>query len=168
MAISPTCTPASVRDSGFTVRGRRIADIGAGLVKSLLTNPTDPQIKLFTTHRALTMRRAYREVFEVGDYSPLSVGGERREHVLAFARRSGSSALVVIVPRLLTSILKPGQIPCGREVWLDTTVELPDTDTTTWLNAFSSEPLASSRQLSLAEAFRNFPMALLHSYIPLS
>ena len=47
----------------------------------------------------------FRDVFERGEYVPLTTAGEKRECVFAFARRNGTSTVVACVPRLVASLL---------------------------------------------------------------
>ena len=47
--------------------------------------------------RALRLRQDDPELFQAGGYEPLEVMGERRPHVLAFARHLGDRAVIVAV-----------------------------------------------------------------------
>src|SRR6185369_16263808 len=100
----------------------REAEIGArALVGELLSGSEDGRIKLYLIFRVLNYRRDHRELFDEGDYLPLEAQGARARNLCAFARRSGGKTLLVAVPRLLATLMpEPGQLPLGREAWLDT------------------------------------------------
>lgn len=71
-----------------------------------------PEMKMFVIQRALTFRRAHRELFTQGEYVPLD-GGRR---TIAFARRFGTQSAVAAVGRFFMSAEPWGQIrlPPGR------------------------------------------------------
>jgi (1->4)-alpha-D-glucan 1-alpha-D-glucosylmutase len=96
----------------------------ASLAQTLLAAPADGRIKLFVTHRALELRRARADVFEAGAYSPLSVLGSRRRHVIAFARGEGSRSVIAIAGRFFSELTADGRPPLGRAAWEDTRVSL--------------------------------------------
>jgi (1->4)-alpha-D-glucan 1-alpha-D-glucosylmutase len=58
----------------------------------------DGRIKQNLAARLLDLRRKHPDLFANGDYRPLEVEGQRRDHVVAFARRRGSRELIVAVP----------------------------------------------------------------------
>ncbi|HJQ23345.1 MAG TPA: malto-oligosyltrehalose synthase [Blastocatellia bacterium] len=132
----------------------------AALADDLLRTREDGRVKLFVTHRTLQARRDQGELFEQGDYLPLSVTGEHAAHVVAFARRLGARLAVTIAPRLLVPLVGEDELPVG-EVWRDTTVELPKDAPAAWHNQFSDEALKATERIAVADALRRFPVALL-------
>src|SRR6185312_5036215 len=86
----------------------------------------DGRAKLFVMARLLRLRHAHEALFAHGGYTALRTSGQRARHAIAFARRRGKEAVVAVAPRLLAGIAgSPGKLPCGREVWGDTRVEIP-------------------------------------------
>ncbi|MGH7317080.1 MAG: malto-oligosyltrehalose synthase, partial [Candidatus Rokuibacteriota bacterium] len=77
----------------------RAADL-SDLCAELIAHWPDGRLKLFLTHRALTLRRRWSRLFSAGDYRPLSPGGQHAEHVVALARLHGPDAVIIAVPRL--------------------------------------------------------------------
>ncbi len=65
----------------------------------LIENWPDGRIKLAWTRTLLKMRHALPDVFIDGDYEAIAVDGPDKEHVIAFARRSKSDAVIVAVGR---------------------------------------------------------------------
>lgn len=111
---------AAVRPATDSVQARQ------DLLKDLLTHRVDGRIKLWLTREGLRYRREHAELFRLGEYVPLQVLGAKREHIFAFARIHGDQAVVVVVPRLLTSVIKdPAELPIGERIWGDTKVTMP-------------------------------------------
>ncbi|MFW6296824.1 MAG: malto-oligosyltrehalose synthase, partial [Halothece sp.] len=129
------------------------------LIQELFATKEDGRIKLFVTHRVLQARKACRAIFDKGDYSPLPVSGKWKESVVAFARTYDNNTVVAIAPRFLSSLIQPGELPLGNQVWEDTTVELPQKQ---WQNAITSHTLEGNKIL-IGDVLAHFPVALLVS-----
>ncbi len=76
-----------------------------GLTKSW----PDGLIKLAWTRRLLKLRNELADVFAQGDYQPLAVRGAHADHVIAFARRHGRAAAIVVVGRQFAPFTKAGR-----------------------------------------------------------
>jgi (1->4)-alpha-D-glucan 1-alpha-D-glucosylmutase len=139
------------------------------LAETVLTDgKNDGRLKLYVTHKALQVRHQLRSVFLAGDYAPLSVTGEKADHLVTFARRYKNSAVLVAVPRLCARLLsEPASLPMGSGVWKDTAIELPcNIPPEIFRNAFTSEHLpiekhGERKSLSAAAILATFPLALL-------
>jgi (1->4)-alpha-D-glucan 1-alpha-D-glucosylmutase len=126
--------PDNRRPVDYTLRRAMLAglesreqEIGPrDLARELVAEKENGRIKLYLIRKALTCRRENRELFEQGDYVALDAGGEKAEHVCAFARRRGEAAVIIVAPRYFTRLVaRPDQPPTGREVWGDTIVTVP-------------------------------------------
>lgn len=73
----------------------------------------------------LQLRQRHADLFAGGDYLPLKVTGNRRDHVLAFARVHKSDFAIIAAPRLMFGWLDPGVLFAGPEFWEDTTIAVP-------------------------------------------
>jgi len=139
------------------------------LLTELLAHAEDGRIKLYVTWKGLRFRRKHAELFRAGDYQPLTVSGEKKEHVLAFARRHADRAAIVAVPRLATRLVAPGEFPLGAKTWGNRAgITLPKEFPDRWRNVFTGEVLEcreerKSRSLPLGSVFRHFPLALLEA-----
>ena len=63
------------------------------------------------------MRREEHALFRRGEYVPLEVSGERREHVIAFLRRDQTTgrSVVVVLPRFACTLMRGKvQLPLGE------------------------------------------------------
>ena len=115
-----------------------------GTPAQLLRAWPDGRVKLFVTARSLAVRARLADA----PYRAVDTG---TPNAVAFLR--GDDVLVV-VPRLTTQLVKPGQLPLG-EVWGSHSLDLPGT---TWRNTFTEETLPS---LALRDVFATFPVAIL-------
>jgi (1->4)-alpha-D-glucan 1-alpha-D-glucosylmutase len=144
-----------------------------GLAQELLETSSDGRIKLFVIYRALNYRRNHPDLFAYGNYVPLDVKGSRDRHVCAFRRELGSSAIVVVVPRLVVGLTdKREQPPLGEKVWKDTWLVLPNGQPgDRYRNVFTGERLSAVKRensigLPLSAIFGCFPVSLLENIAP--
>ena len=133
------------------------------LIKSLLKQRTDGRIKLFLMLRGLAARNYFRNVFRSGTYQPLKVTGDYANHVVAFARHKGEHTVVTVVPRFLTSLVEPKDLPLGKKVWKGTAIELNNASQSTWKNWITDESVTLTDTLLLGDVLNRFPVALLVS-----
>ena len=127
------------------------------LLKELIATKENGKIKLFLTHILLTARKKHALIFQDGDYQPVEVTGKYHRHLIAFARNYGDKTIIAIAPRFLTGIIKPGQLPLGKEVWSDTSLKLPHKD---WHSLIDCQTIVGEN-LAVGEILQNFPVALL-------
>jgi (1->4)-alpha-D-glucan 1-alpha-D-glucosylmutase len=130
--------PDNRRPVDYEQRASLLSSLGTP--SSLLRNWQDGRVKLFVTTRALAVRAS-------GDYRAVETG---TPHAVAFLR--GEDVLVV-VPRLTASLVKPPQLPLG-DVWGDHALPV----TGRWRNVFTGEIVES---LELRNVFASFPVAVL-------
>ncbi|HUU34320.1 MAG TPA: malto-oligosyltrehalose synthase, partial [Vicinamibacterales bacterium] len=142
-------------------------------VTSMLDTWPDGRIKLFITALGIRLRRAWPDLFLAGSYEPLAVDGSRAAHVVAFARRHGGHALVIVVPRLTTQLPRQGQgraLPLGTGSWEDTTLRLPASlaqcrfrDVITGRPFLPTTDGAGLSRLALADVLESCPVAMLRA-----
>jgi len=132
-----------------------------GLLETLLAQRWDGRIKLFLVHQVLQARQQWSALFQDGSYVPLAVAGARSPNVVAFGRRLGDQCAIAVVPRFVTELVPPDCDPLAETVWQDTHLVLPEGFPRTWKNALTQEAIAGSGTLAIADALRQFPVALL-------
>ena len=123
----------------------------------------DPRAKVFTTARLLRLRRNFPTLFREGNYVPLAAEGEFASRVFCFLRTLGTSAVLVVVPRLTVGLGGDShRLPFGREVWGETAIALPDlTSHATWTNAFTGcSADFANRHHFVADLLGTFPVAV--------
>ncbi|WP_316177172.1 MULTISPECIES: malto-oligosyltrehalose synthase [unclassified Bradyrhizobium] len=70
----------------------------------------DGRIKLAWTRRLLRLRNEMSSVFTDGAYEPLEVSGRHADHIIAFARRRGRDAVIVITARNFAPFTDAGRV----------------------------------------------------------
>jgi (1->4)-alpha-D-glucan 1-alpha-D-glucosylmutase len=129
----------------------------------LLANYQDGRVKAWVTMRALAFRRENPELFSKGDYTALHAAGDRRPHVVSFARGHAGKMAISAVSRFSHSLLK-GRValPVG-ENWGTTELLLPADAPEFYENVLTGELLRSTPQRTLfaRDLFAHFPVALL-------
>jgi (1->4)-alpha-D-glucan 1-alpha-D-glucosylmutase len=169
--------PDNRRPVDYERRGRLLREISARLqdpratipvLRELLGNLTDGRAKLYVIWRALQTRSRAQTLYDRGAYMGLRVRGPRSPSILAFLRRHDGSASITIAPRLYARLLRDeAALPLGREVWADTSIELPRGARTSMLmNVLDGaevpiREIDGRRTLAAAEVLANFPVALL-------
>ncbi|MBN1142538.1 MAG: malto-oligosyltrehalose synthase [Deltaproteobacteria bacterium] len=133
-------------------------------LRELLERKEDGRLKLFLIQRALRARQRHLDLFRSGDYLPLTGEGEHRGHLVAFARRSGDSWALAIVPRLCVQLLGGREEwPLGEGVWAETAVPLPKGAPGRWQDAVTGAVLEGRKKIFIGRALARFPAALLLS-----
>ncbi|MBN1837936.1 MAG: malto-oligosyltrehalose synthase [Spirochaetales bacterium] len=161
--------PDNRRPVDYVLRARlleRILAEGArdpeGLIPSLFAAPEDGAVKLYLIQRILGARNREHALFASGAYRPLRVRGERKNHVVAFARARGRRTALVAAPRFFTTLAPERELPLGGRVWGDTRIELPESlHAGGWTDTVSGCAVAGGATLMAAELFARFPGALL-------
>ncbi len=139
------------------------------LIPELLAHWEDGRIKLYLTYKALNFRREHRDLFLEGEYLPLSGHGERKDNVVAFARRKEDQWALAAVPRLVAKMAASREPPLGKKVWGESLLNIPQEAPSAWTNVFTGESLeiprsSGSKTLPLHQIFSRFPVALLSGH----
>jgi (1->4)-alpha-D-glucan 1-alpha-D-glucosylmutase len=172
--------PDNRRPVDYAVRRKLLTDLkskfesgqnnGTELLAELLRDDEPGAVKLFLIWRALNFRKRQPELFEQGNYAPVSALGEKREHVCAFMRTLSEKKIVVVVPRLVFGLTQGVELaPMGAEVWRDTVLVLPlALRGCVFRNVLTDKTVAGverdgSLVLEVGEALKTFPVALLET-----
>ncbi|MEA2166505.1 MAG: (1-_4)-alpha-D-glucan 1-alpha-D-glucosylmutase [Thermoanaerobaculia bacterium] len=119
--------------------------------ESLLRRWQDGIVKLFVTWKVLEAREKHAARFRDGTYEPVEAG----KNVVAFIRRDENDAVLVAVPRLISSLAKSGALPLG-DAWGDATIAASGS----WRNVFTGETHRGG-EITLSRLFATFPVAVL-------
>jgi (1->4)-alpha-D-glucan 1-alpha-D-glucosylmutase len=146
---------------------RSIRESGSDPAKLLLGTPEDGRIKLYVTWRTLCLRQEQPDLFHQGEYLPLVVEGAKAGHVVAFARKSTTSSVLVVAPRLIAGLLNDMDAPpIGDRVWEDTQVLLPFCSCPKkYRNVFTGETVDPQKseggeKITLSKILGEFPVAV--------
>jgi (1->4)-alpha-D-glucan 1-alpha-D-glucosylmutase len=135
----------------------------ARLLGELLASREDGRIKLFVTHTLLQLRHAQQLLFQRGEYIPLTARGEHKNNLITFARHADDAWSLTVLPRLLTQVVTPPDIPLGERVWGSTHIRLPDDAPKRWTNVFTQQSISADDVLPVGHALLDFPVAVLRS-----
>jgi (1->4)-alpha-D-glucan 1-alpha-D-glucosylmutase len=92
-----------------------------GVVKGLLKNHQNGQIKMYLIWRILEFRRSHRALFDEGEYLPLLAQGPKQDHICAFIRTNGEESAITVAARLVSSLTQgAGRGALEPDVWQDT------------------------------------------------
>ncbi|MDR7089455.1 malto-oligosyltrehalose synthase [Cellvibrio fibrivorans] len=110
----------------FFCRRTALAQVERTAPADLVQHWPDGRLKQWLISRTLSTRKQYPALFSAGDYQALTVEGEQADHVLAFTREHKDNCLLVVIPRLTTSLLDDTGLPLiPAAAWGDTQVLLP-------------------------------------------
>jgi (1->4)-alpha-D-glucan 1-alpha-D-glucosylmutase len=153
------------RQQAFESIRKWSANPDATSLSRLLETPEDGRLKLYLIWKTLCLRKQWPDLFQQGEYVPLSVYGARANHVVAFMRRSEQASVLVVVPRLVANLLPDSNLPpTGPTVWEDTHIVVPTGGSAEkYLNVLTGESVDFSRadaKIAIAELLAHFPAAL--------
>ena len=138
-------------------------------VRDLLHRMEDGMAKMFLIWKVLSFRKDNPDIFKEGEYVRLTPEGDKEAHLVAFARRLGDRATVVIAPRLFARLGGDADgLPTGPAVWDNTWLETPFEGAREYTNVLTGErvlarEMAGRPHLPVWEALANFPVALLYA-----
>jgi (1->4)-alpha-D-glucan 1-alpha-D-glucosylmutase len=101
--------PDNRRPVDFAARASVLASLEAPDWDHLAQRWPDGRLKLAWTRHLLKLRTELSDVFAGGDYQPLEATGPHRNHVIAFARRRGRDAAVVVATRWFAAFADGGR-----------------------------------------------------------
>ena len=147
--------PDNRRPVDFAERERVLASLEKLDWKRLVQDWPSGHLKLAWTRHLLKLRTELADVFASGDYEPLEASGPHRDHIIAFARRSGREAAIVVVAKSLAPFSEGGRIWPRPESF----------DGALRVSGYSVEGFADAdaSQLRLFQLFRHFPAAVLRA-----
>lgn len=129
----------------------------------LLSHWQDGHIKQHLLAATLQYRKRFPDLFDRGNYMPLTVRGLLGGKLIAFARRLHGKTAIVIASRTVAGLLG-GDLPLvSPSAWKDTRVVLPRSLRGQLLHDVLNhgEPQPAAGELRVAEALAELPVALL-------
>jgi (1->4)-alpha-D-glucan 1-alpha-D-glucosylmutase len=113
--------PDNRRPVDYDTRIAAFVQAGAGDLRGLLPGWRDGRIKLALIAALLAARRRRPELFAGGSYAPVEAAGPAAQRLLAFIRRHGEQALLVVVPRLSAhAVTDEATLQLDAGAWADT------------------------------------------------
>ena len=157
--------PDNRRPVDFSTRRAMLAQIEEDQISldTMLDRIDSGIVKLFVTNRLLRLRRQFPLLFARGDYVPLQVIGDRKDHVIAFARHRGELTLIVVVPRLVRRLMRGNDgNGIASSTWGSTRVRLPEgLEVCSAADIFTAQswPIDLGGELAIADLLDRFPVA---------
>ncbi len=151
--------PDNRRPVDYKRRREMLESLTGANPQDLVRTWVDGRIKMFLTQRALQFRREHTELFQHGEYLPLTPNGTFAECCVIFGRKLANQWIVVITPRLSSRVGFP---PIG-ESWQDTTLEIPEALPLEHAHdLFTCRPVpVRNRDVKVADALSILPFAVL-------
>jgi len=145
--------PDNRRPVDFYERARVLSSLETPDWDRLVEDWSSGHVKLAWTRHLLRLRTDLADVFASGDYQPLDVSGPHRDHVIAFARRRGRDAAIVVVLRSFAPFSEAGRTWPRPESY-DAVVDV---------NGYSAEGFADAdaSQLRLSDVLAHLPVVVL-------
>ncbi|KAF0099453.1 MAG: maltose alpha-D-glucosyltransferase [Rhodospirillaceae bacterium] len=154
--------PDNRRPVDFAMRAK-MKDVA---LPELTTSWRDGRIKQALIRRALGLRKRAPRLFAEGSYRPVEVEGPSRDSVVAFVRQAGDQWMLVVVPRLVTSMMQAENGLAFRPgAWSGTSVNLGDVAKPAY-DALRACDIHLSSQIPLDRLWSGLPVALLSSVSP--
>jgi len=151
--------PDNRRPVDYNGRREMLESLATAMPDDLVRNWADGRIKMFLTQRVLQLRRKHVELFQRGEYLPLSPNGTFAESCVSFARRLADKWIVVIASRLSSRV----GFPPLSESWKDTTIEFPEAFPLEHAHdLFTCQPVpVHDRNVKLADTLSVLPFAVM-------
>jgi (1->4)-alpha-D-glucan 1-alpha-D-glucosylmutase len=145
--------PDNRRPVDFAERARVLATLETPDWERLAQNWPNGHLKLAWTRHLLKLRAELSDVFANGEYQPLEVSGPHRDHVIAFARRRGRDAAIVVAMRWLATFSDGGRTWPGPESY----------DAALSVDGYAVQGFADAdaSKLRISDLLKHFPVAVL-------
>jgi (1->4)-alpha-D-glucan 1-alpha-D-glucosylmutase len=101
--------PDNRRPVDFAARARLLSELENPDWDRLTRDWSSGHLKLAWTRHLLGLRTERAELFAGGEYEPIEVSGPHRDHFIAFARRHGRDAAIVVAMRRFAALTDNGR-----------------------------------------------------------
>jgi (1->4)-alpha-D-glucan 1-alpha-D-glucosylmutase len=162
--------PDNRRPIDYAQRARSLAALDkartrAELLQDLASNWRDGRVKLFLIQHALRLRRGLPTLFADGSYLPVQATGDQMDHLFSYVRTHADASLLIVAPRLCSSIIDDGDDLVASRNWGNSTLLLPSGWQGQAHNLLSGEPIPTvnvhgAPAVSVSDVLRHFPVGL--------
>ena len=130
-------------------------------LESLKSNYSSGQIKMFVMHQSLIQRKSDRDLFQRGEYIPLSISGKNSEKFISYARVLNGQWRIIIVPLIIAELFNHKNLFPNKEQFKDVFIDLPENAPSEWDFIFTGETMITEGKLALMDLFDDFPVVFL-------
>ncbi|MCE6987629.1 malto-oligosyltrehalose synthase [Dyadobacter sp. CY323] len=136
------------------------------LLEKLWEARSNAQIKLWLTYQFFHLRKDNPLLFTEGDYIPLKIRGQYKDHLLAFARRQKRTFCIVVVPLHTAQMCRDQNKDFFELDWHDTSVVLPENLSPEWEFVLTGKTEEHVGKLLPKDIFKGLPIAILKGSKP--
>ena len=154
--------PDNRRPVDFAARRSALSSIEQPDWRDLAAAWPDGRIKFALMRRLLALRQQLPEVFASGSYRPLDVAGPNSDELVAFARLSGRSAVIVVTGRLFARATEQGRRWPSGAAW-NATLSLEDFSDVA--DILAPGKATTGPRLAVADLFDTLPVAVLRARV---
>ncbi len=130
-------------------------------LKALKMDYSTGKIKMFTQHKTLLNRRREQELFQKGEYIPLTISGKTSKRFIAYARVFGEEWRIVIVPLMVSELFDHKSLDPNVKHFEDLEINLPENAPSEWNNIFTGKTFLAEKLLIVTKCFSDFPVIFL-------
>jgi len=161
--------PDNRRAVGFALRTNYVADFRTfsksnlnKKIHSLRLNYKTGKIKMYVLSKTLITRRREKEIFQKGEYLPLSIKGKGSKNFICFARIFGDEWRIIVVPIFVAGVFDPETLKPRNGDLSDVFIYLPDNAPLEWDYIFSGKSTISEEgKIPVQDFISEFPVAIL-------
>jgi (1->4)-alpha-D-glucan 1-alpha-D-glucosylmutase len=154
--------PDNRRPVDFAARRSALSSIEQPDWRDLAAAWPDGRIKFALMRRLLALRQQLPEVFASGSYRPLDAAGPNSDELVAFARLSGRSAVIVVTGRLFARATEQGRRWPSGAAW-NATLSLEDFSDVA--DILAPGKATTGPRLAVADLFDTLPVAVLRARV---
>jgi len=160
--------PDNRRPVDYAIRTNYMADFRAfsksNLKKknhTLKINFSTGKIKMYVLFKTLLKRRREKEIFQKGDYLPLTMMGKAGKNFIAYARILGEEWRIILVPIYVSGIFDHETLKPRNGSLFDLYIKLPEDAPTEWDFVFTGQSIITEGKIPLQDCISEFPVAII-------
>lgn len=135
-------------------------------LQTLWAEQNPDKLKFWVVHQLLKFRNQHKDLFDLGEYLPLTVKGTYSKHLIAFARHYKGKWIIVAAGLGMAKCCNEENAQIQSFDWKDTLIELPNASALSWQNFFNAakiKTLHAPFQLLAKDIFNGLPLAIVES-----
>lgn len=160
--------PDNRRPVDYAIRTNYMADFRAfsksNLKKknhTLKLHYSTGKIKMYVLFKTLLKRRREKEIFQKGEYLPLTMIGKAGKKFIAYARVLGEEWRIILAPIYVSGIFDHETLKPRNGSLFDLFLKLPEDAPTEWDFVFTGQSVITEGKIPLQDCISEFPVAIL-------
>ena len=160
--------PDNRRPVDYAIRTNYMADFRAFSNSILIKNNhtlkihySTGKIKMYVLFKSLIKRRREKEIFQKGEYLPLTMIGKAGKNFIAYARIWGEEWRIILAPIYVSRIFDQETLKPRNGSLFDVFIKLPEDAPTEWDFVFTGQSIITEGKIPIQECISEFPVAIL-------